>query len=90
MRRLIALQMAFLSKERFKILSDFSIKTKSAKASHGNCTKAHVSEIRPTALHAIVHQVPFGILCFAPSYPTLDKLLKRWKVGYAYADTNHL
>lgn len=32
------------------------------------------------ALCEIVESVPFGVLCFLPSYNTLDKLIQRWKV----------
>ncbi|KAI8097765.1 uncharacterized protein BX664DRAFT_258614 [Halteromyces radiatus] len=37
------------------------------------------------ALQHIVDTVPFGVLCFVPSYSTLDKLIKRWKATGAYS-----
>ncbi|KAI8336223.1 hypothetical protein BC941DRAFT_428637 [Chlamydoabsidia padenii] len=37
------------------------------------------------ALQDIINIVPFGILCFLPSYSTLDKLIKRWKVTGVYS-----
>ncbi|ORZ11058.1 helicase C-terminal domain-domain-containing protein [Absidia repens] len=36
------------------------------------------------ALLEITCAVPFGVLCFLPSYSTLEKLLKRWKVTGTY------
>ncbi|ORX56159.1 hypothetical protein DM01DRAFT_55340 [Hesseltinella vesiculosa] len=36
------------------------------------------------ALQQIVDAVPFGVLCFLPSYSAMDKLLNRWKTTGIY------
>ncbi|KAG0185736.1 Fanconi anemia group J protein [Apophysomyces sp. BC1034] len=36
------------------------------------------------ALYDIVQSMPFGILCFVPSYSVLDKMVERWKTTGLY------
>lgn len=35
------------------------------------------------ALCNIANIIPYGVLCFMPSYSSLDKMLERWKVRQA-------
>lgn len=33
------------------------------------------------AICEIAETIPYGVLCFVPSYQTMDKLIDRWRVG---------